>query len=86
MLTKSLVLTQAAVKPGGLTDRMDEAKRKSAMSLISILINLVFTPAQTSAYDGDAAYLSQSVDMTDLERRMRALDERQPFGPFGLNA
>lgn len=56
------------------------------MSLISILINLVFTPAQTSAYDSDAAYLSQSVDMTDLERRMRALDERQPFGPFGLNA
>lgn len=56
------------------------------MSLISVLINLVFTPARSSAYDADADYLSQSVDMTDLERRMRALDQRQPFGPFGLNA
>jgi Protein of unknown function (DUF3563) len=65
---------------------MDEAKRKSAMSLLSILINLVFTPAQTSAYEGDTDYLSQSVDMNDLERRMRALDQRQPFGPFGQNA
>ena len=65
---------------------MDDAKRKSAMSLISILVNLVFTPAQASAYDADTDYLSQAVDMTDLERRMRALDQRQPFGPFGLNA
>jgi hypothetical protein len=65
---------------------MDDAKRKSAMSLISILINLVFPPAQASAYDGDTDYLSQSVDMIDLERRMRALDQRQPFGPFGQNA
>jgi hypothetical protein len=56
------------------------------MSLISVLVNLVFTPTHASAYDGDTAYLSQSVDMIDLERRMRALDERQPFGPFGLNA
>lgn len=56
------------------------------MSLISILVNLVFTPAQASAYDADTDYLSQAVDMTDLERRMRALDQRQPFGPFGLNA
>jgi hypothetical protein len=65
---------------------MDEAKRKSAMSLISHLINLVFTPAQQSAYDSDSEYLSQSADMNDLERRMRALDRGQPFGPFGLNA
>jgi hypothetical protein len=86
VLTKSLVSAVAAVEPGGKTCRMDDAKRKSAMSLISILINLVFTPAQASAYEGDADYLSQSVDMIDLERRMRALDQRQPFGPFGLNA
>jgi hypothetical protein len=65
---------------------MDDAKRNSAMSLISILINLVFTPAQSPTDDADTSYLSQSIDMVDLEQRMRALDRRQPFGPFGLNA
>lgn len=56
------------------------------MSLISMLINLVFTPARQSAYDSEWEYLSRSTDMTDLERRMRALDRGQPFGPFGYNA
>ncbi len=56
------------------------------MSLISILINLVFSPAQSPAYDRDSEYLSRSTDMNDLERRMRALDRGQPLGPFGLNA
>ncbi len=56
------------------------------MSLLSTLINLVFTPAQPSAYDSEADYLSRAADMSDLERRMRALDRGQPFGPFGMNA
>ena len=56
------------------------------MSLIATLINLVFTPAQPSAYDSDADYLSRAADLSDLERRMRDLDRSQPFGLFGMNA
>lgn len=56
------------------------------MSLISLLINLVFAPSHQSAYDSESEYLSRAADMNDLERRMRALDRNQPFGPFGFNA
>lgn len=53
------------------------------MTLISLLINAVF---KAPALDADTRFLSQSADMSDLERRMRQLDARQPFGPFGQNA
>lgn len=56
------------------------------MKLLAKIFDWVFDPGyiHTQAYVDD--YLSRAVDMTDLERRMRVLDERRPFGPFGMNA
>ena len=55
------------------------------MNLIASFIAWIFDPQQTSTQDRDEKYLSEAVDICDLERRMRALDERRPFGPFGQN-
>ena len=60
--------------------------RRPTMNLLSRLVSWVFD-ASDSAHLSDAeAYLSGAVDLNDLERRMRELDERRPIGPFGLNA
>lgn len=56
------------------------------MNLIASLIAWIFDPQQVNTQDRDDKYLSESVDICDLERRMRALDQRRPFGPFGQNA
>ena len=56
------------------------------MNLISRLIDWIFDPHEPSA-DADAeAFLAQSVDLHDLERRMRELDRRRAVGPLGMNA
>ena len=55
------------------------------MNLIIRFFNWLFEPRDGSS-DADDAYLAQAVDMYDLERRMRLLDRRPAFGPFGLNA
>jgi hypothetical protein len=56
------------------------------MNLITAFIAWVFDPQQVNSEHRDDAYLAESVDICDLERRMRVLDQRQPFGPFGQNA
>lgn len=56
------------------------------MNLIHSIIDWVFDPDQTQARRADEAFLAESVDMLDLERRMRELDQRRAFGPFGSNA
>jgi hypothetical protein len=56
------------------------------MNLITAFIGWLFDPQQVHTESRDDAFLAESVDICDLERRMRVLDERRPFGPFGLNA
>ena len=56
------------------------------MNLIAALIGWIFDPQQNNLQERDEKYLAEAVDICDLERRMRAIDERRPFGPFGLNA
>jgi hypothetical protein len=56
------------------------------MTMIHDFINWVFAPRSPSTLEADENYLSASVDMLDLERRMREIDRRRPIGPFGLNA
>jgi hypothetical protein len=56
------------------------------MTLISTLLGWIFDPEQVNSLERDEQYLAESVDICDLERRMRLLDQRRPFGPFGLNA
>lgn len=55
------------------------------MNILSPLIAWIFDPHPTSQ-GRDERYLAESVDMVDLERRMRQLDERRPVGPFGQGA
>ena len=56
------------------------------MNLIAAFIAWVFDPQQVNTQDRDDKYLAEAVDICDLERRMRVLDQRRPFGPFGQNA
>ena len=56
------------------------------MNLLAALLSWIFDPQQVNAQDRDDKYLAEAVDICDLERRMRTLDERRPFGPFGQNA
>ena len=56
------------------------------MNLISSFIAWVFDPQQVNTQDRDERYLAESVDVCDLERRMRHLDQRRPIGPFAQNA
>ena len=56
------------------------------MNLIAALFGWIFDPQQVNLRDRDEEYLADAVDICDLERRMRVLDERRPFGPFGQNA
>ncbi len=55
------------------------------MNLIASLIGWIFDPAQVNAQERDEQFLAESVDICDLERRMRLIDQRRPFGPFGQN-
>lgn len=55
------------------------------MNLITAFIAWVFDP-QPTTQERDERYLAAAVDMADLERRMRMLDERRPAGPFGQGA
>ncbi len=50
---------------------MDDTKRNSAMSLISVLINLVFAPARPSGNGNVADHVSPPSGMSDLERAFR---------------
>ena len=56
-------------------------------SLIKSLANL-FTAAASSAQDRDDRYLAESVDIQDLERRMRQVDSGQhnlhAIGAYGV--
>ena len=55
------------------------------MNPFTVLISWIFDP-QPVAQDSDSRYLSEAVDLCDLERRMRLLDQHRPVGPFGQNA
>lgn len=56
-------------------------------SLLSALAGL-FGRSPSNAQDRDAAYLAQSVDIYDLERRMRQVDtglhNLYASGPYGI--
>lgn len=56
------------------------------MNLIASFIAWIFDPQQVNTQSQDDKYLAEAVDIGDLERRMRLLDQRRPFGPFGQNA
>jgi hypothetical protein len=56
------------------------------MNLLSRFVSWVFEASDRSHLSDAEAYLSDAVDLRDLERRMRELDTRRPIGPFGLNA
>jgi len=54
-------------------------------SLIALLQSLL--PNSRSQQERDEAYLAESIDIYDLERRMRALDQQsRAQGPFGYFA
>ena len=55
------------------------------MNLFTAFIAWIFDPQPTSQ-ERDERYLAAAVDMADLERRMRMLDERRPMGPFSQGA
>ena len=55
------------------------------MNFISSLIGWIFDPADVNTQNRDELFLAESVDICDHERRMRLLDQRRPFGPFGQN-
>ncbi len=52
------------------------------MNLITTFIAWIFDPHPVESRRGDEQYLAQSVDICDLERRMRVLDERRMTEPF----
>jgi hypothetical protein len=58
------------------------------MNLFTAFIAWIFDPQPLSKepQERDERYLAAAVDMADLERRMRLLDERRPTGPFGQGA
>lgn len=53
------------------------------MSILKALVK-AFIPQVASESERDAAYLNQSVDLRDLERRMRELDARGRADTMGL--
>jgi len=56
------------------------------MNFISHFISWIFDADQSNSQQRDEAYIAESADLYELEFRMRQLDRRRPFGPFGLNA
>jgi hypothetical protein len=52
------------------------------VNVIAALIAWIFDPHPQNALRSEEAYLAQSVDMCDLERRMRELDQRRAYGAF----
>jgi len=56
------------------------------MNLISRFIGWIFDPSDPQTDPAAEAFLAQSIDLHDLERRMRQLDRQRHIGPFGLNA
>ena len=59
---------------------------RANMNLIHDFLSWVFDARTHDTPEADERYLSGSVDMFDLERRMREIDQRRAIGPFGLNA
>ena len=56
------------------------------MDILSNFISWLFDAEEHNTQDRDAAYLADAADIYELEHRMRNLDRRRPFGPFGQNA
>jgi hypothetical protein len=56
------------------------------VNLISKFIGWIFDADQNNAQQRDESYIAASADLYELESRMRELDRRRPFGPFGMNA
>ena len=61
-------------------------KQSTDVNLISQFIGWIFDADQSNMQQRDEAYIAESADLYELESRMRELDRRRPFGPFGLNA
>ena len=61
-------------------------KLSTDVNLISQFIGWIFDADQNNIQQRDEAYIAESTDLYELESRMRELDRRRPFGPFGLNA
>lgn len=55
------------------------------MNILANFISWIFD-SQPTTQEGDERYLCGAVDIADLERRMRMLDERRSVGPFGQGA
>jgi len=59
----------------GLTLTLGSTQKRLTMSkLITLIQGLLAAPA--AQQDADEAYFAQSVDINDLERRMREVDDR----------
>ena len=58
---------------------------RHTMNLLSRLVDWIFDSSDSSTTAASEAYLAEAVDLHDLERRMRVLDQRRSFGPFGQN-
>lgn len=52
------------------------------MHYLSDFFSWIFDPAPLAAQRRAEQYLSQAVDLCDLERRMRLLDQNRGFGPY----
>jgi hypothetical protein len=65
----------------------DSGRLITMLSIFNVLSRLL-TPSPTELQDRDEKYLSEAVDIYDLENRMRQLDrdrrERAALGPYGV--
>ena len=61
----------------------------SVMNPIKSFVHWLFDAQPRNTMESHERYLSESADLFDLERRMRALEQHQPhhhvLGPFGWN-
>jgi Protein of unknown function (DUF3563) len=60
--------------------------RAHPVNLLSQFLGWIFDADQNNTQQRDDSYIAGSADLYELEARMRELDRRRPFGPFGLNA
>ena len=63
-----------------------QADKDNPMNTITDFISWLFDADQRNLQARDEAYLADAADIYELEYRMRKLDRRRPFGPFGQNA
>ncbi len=55
------------------------------MHYLTAFFAWIFEPVSLAEQRRTERYLSESADIFDLERRMRALDQGRAFGPYAHN-